>query len=107
TGITETEAHRAGFDTDRIFVKAKSKAAYYSGGEDVYVSLLLEKKSRKLLGAQVISKDTGAWRLNALALAVQQGITAEDLLFADFGYSPPFGPVWDPIIIAGSVGMRD
>ncbi|HLH85615.1 MAG TPA: FAD-dependent oxidoreductase [Thermoplasmataceae archaeon] len=105
TGITEKDADSFGINNKRIFVRAKSRAAYYPGGEDVYLSLLLQNGNRRILGAQVISKDGGAWRLNSLALAVQQKISADELFFTDFGYSPPFGPVWDPVVIAGSLGM--
>ena len=107
TGLNGRELARKGIDFRETMVKAKSKAAYYPGAEDVYVKILISKKDDRILGGQVVSKDAGAWRLNALAMAIQGGFTVEDLFYGDLGYSPPFGPVWDPIIIAASISMRD
>ena len=39
--------------------------------------------------------------------AIYSGMTVDDLFYNDLGYTPPFGPVWDPIIIAASLTMRD
>ncbi|WP_162509754.1 hypothetical protein [Thermogymnomonas acidicola] len=63
-----------------------------------------------MAGAEVFGGPGSAWRLNAVAgLISRGGSRLEDLFFADFGYSPPpFGPpVWDPIVIAASVAMRE
>ncbi|WP_393971879.1 FAD-dependent oxidoreductase [Oxyplasma meridianum] len=107
TGLNSSELKRKGIEFREKMVKAKSKAAYYPGSEDVYVKILISKENDTILGGQIVSKDGGAWRLNALAMAIQGGFTVEDLFYGDLGYSPPFGPVWDPIIIAASISMRD
>ncbi len=107
TGLNSRELARKGIEFRETMVKAKSRAAYYPGAEDVYVKILISKKDDRVLGGQIVSKDGGAWRLNALAMAIQGGFTVQDLFYGDLGYSPPFGPVWDPIIIAASIAMRD
>jgi len=107
TGLNSRELKMKGIEFKETMVKAKSKAAYYPGAEDVYVKILISKENDTVLGGQIVSKDGGAWRLNALAMAIQGHFTVEDLFYGDLGYSPPFGPVWDPIIIAASISMRD
>ncbi len=107
TGLNSRELKRKGIEFRETMVKAKSRAGYYPGAEDVYVKILISKEDDRILGGQIVSRDSGAWRLNALAMAIQGGFTVEDLFYGDLGYSPPFGPVWDPIIIAASVSMRD
>jgi NADPH-dependent 2,4-dienoyl-CoA reductase/sulfur reductase-like enzyme len=106
TGIDSPTSTKYGFAPKDIFVKAGSKAAYYEGNSNAYVKITYDSHSGRLLGAQVVSKNNGAWRLNTLAEAIYAGITMEDLFYSDLGYSPPFGPVWDPIIIAASLGMK-
>ncbi|MCW6169413.1 MAG: FAD-dependent oxidoreductase [Thermoplasmatales archaeon] len=106
TGIDSSTSIKYGFAPKDIFVKAGSKAAYYEGNLNAYVKITYDSHSGRLLGAQVVSKSNGAWRLNTLAEAIYAGITMEDLFYSDLGYSPPFGPVWDPIIIAASLGMK-
>jgi len=105
-GIDEATSLKHGFTPKEIFVKAGSKAAYYSGNTPVTIKILYDGRTERLLGAQVVSKDNGAWRLNTIAEAIYAGMTMEDLFYSDLGYSPPFGPVWDPIVIAASLGMK-
>lgn len=41
-----------------------------------------------------------AKRIDAVAMALWAGLTAEDVAAADLSYAPPFGPTLDPISIA-------
>lgn len=107
TGIGEAEAKENGFSPVTTFVKAMSRAAYYPGKTPVNMTLVYDSSSGRILGSQIISRDGGAWRLNTVATAIQGKMGIEDLFYADLGYTPPFGPVWDPIIVAASLSMRE
>ena len=107
TGIGEAEARENGFSPVTTFVKAMSRAAYYPGKTPVNMTLTYDSASGRILGSQIISRDGGAWRLNTVATAIQGKMDIEDLFYTDLGYTPPFGPVWDPIIVAASLSMRD
>lgn len=37
-------------------------------------------------------------RINAVATAITAGMTVREVGSLDFGYAPPFGPVWDPVL---------
>ncbi|EQD33054.1 NADH oxidase, partial [mine drainage metagenome] len=106
TGLTESSANKLGIPAKTVFVKAMSRAGYYPGKQPVYLNLVIDIRGGKVIGAQAVSKDGGAWRINTIAAAIQAGMRAEDLFFTDLGYSPPFGPVWDPIIIAADIAMK-
>lgn len=107
TGIGEAEAKENGFSPVTTFVKAMSRAAYYPGKTPVNMTLVYDSSSGRILGSQIISRDGGAWRLNTVATAIQGKMGIEDLFYTDLGYTPPFGPVWDPIIVAASLSMRE
>ncbi|MGC8505208.1 MAG: FAD-dependent oxidoreductase [Thermoplasmata archaeon] len=107
TGISEAEAKENGFSPVTTFVRAMSRAAYYPGKTPVNMTLMYDSASGRILGSQIISRDGGAWRLNTVAAAIQGKMDIEDLFYTDLGYTPPFGPVWDPIIVAASLSMRD
>ena len=107
TGIGEAEAKENGFSPVTTFVKAMSRAAYYPGKTPVNMTLVYDSSSGRVLGSQIISRDGGAWRLNTVATAIQGKMGIEDLFYTDLGYTPPFGPVWDPIIVAASLSMRE
>jgi NADPH-dependent 2,4-dienoyl-CoA reductase/sulfur reductase-like enzyme len=54
-----------------------------------------------LRGGAILSEGGGgAQRINVLAALLQSGGTAEDLAGLDLAYSPPFGPLADPLIQA-------
>ena len=101
------KAGKEGFSPESKIVKGKSRANYYPGGSNLSLKIVYDRKSRRLLGAEACSRDNGAWRLNTLETAIYSGMTVDDLFYNDLGYTPPFGPVWDPIIIAASLTMRD
>ncbi|MCL4452291.1 MAG: FAD-dependent oxidoreductase [Candidatus Thermoplasmatota archaeon] len=106
TGLTEEQAKKDGLDAKTIFVKGMSKAGYYPGKHPVFVTMVTENVTGRMLGAQVVSKDGAAWRVNAVAAAIQARLTAEAFFYTDLGYSPPFGPVWDPLIVAADLSMK-
>ncbi|BAB59972.1 NADH peroxidase/oxidase [Thermoplasma volcanium GSS1] len=107
TGINESRAKALGIPYEKTLIKAKSRANYYPGKQDIYVKIIYGKNDKRLLGAQVIGTDGAAWRLNTIATAIFGGFKVSDLFYDDLGYTPPFGPVWDSIVIAGSVSMRE
>jgi hypothetical protein len=39
-------------------------------------------------------------RIDMRAAAITVGATIEDLIDMDLAYSPPFIPVWDPVLVA-------
>lgn len=106
-GLSEEDSKNRGFQVESKIVTGWSRAKYYPGGSNITVKIVYDKNSKLLLGGEICSKDNGAWRLNVIATAISGKMTTEDLFYADLGYTPPFGPVWDPIIIAASLTMRD
>ncbi len=104
TGINERTAAKYNINAEKILVHGKSRSAYLNGS-DVYIKIIINKNTEKIIGAQIIDKDNGAWRLNTLAAAITSGISVSDMFYADLGYEPEYGPVWDPIIIASSLAL--
>ena len=104
-GLTKKEAIKEGFDADDIYVKTKSRAAYYPGAGSVHVKLVFDKKTARILGAQIAGKEVHR-RIDVIASAIHGKLTVMDLGYMDLSYAPPFSPVWDPILIAGNVARR-
>ena len=53
-----------------------------------------------LLGAQLMGERETAIRIDPIAIAIDRGMTTDELGFADFGYVPPFAGVWDAVAVA-------
>ena len=43
-----------------------------------------------------------ALRINPIAVAIDRGMTTDELGFMDFGYAPPFAGSWDAIAVAAN-----
>jgi hypothetical protein len=41
-------------------------------------------------------------RANTLAVAIQHRIKIDEIQQLDLAYSPPFTPLWDPILVAAN-----
>ncbi len=105
TGLTQKYADYAGIESDAVVVKASSRAHYMQGSEPIHVKLVYEKKSQRVLGAQMIGKDGVAKRIDVVAAALKAAWTLRDIANLDLAYAPPFAPVWDPLLVAANVAI--
>ncbi|MFW6240979.1 MAG: FAD-dependent oxidoreductase, partial [Thermodesulfobacteriota bacterium] len=102
TGLTVAEAEKAGFEPAAVTIKALTRAHVYPGAERIWVHMVGDQKSGRLLGAQMVAKETAAHRINAPAVGLQAGMTVAEFVQSDLAYAPPFGPVWDPALTAAN-----
>ncbi len=103
TGLSEEEAQRLGIKYEKAVIRARTKAQYYPGYAPVHVKMLADSSGR-ILGVQVLGWDhIVAAYADIAAVAIERGMTIEDLFFADIGYMPATAPVWHPLIVAARV----
>lgn len=103
TGLSEEEAQRLGIKYEKAVIKARTKAQYYPGYAQVHVKMLADSSGR-ILGVQALGWDhVVAAYADIAAVAIERGMTIEDLFFADIGYMPATAPVWHPLIVAARV----
>lgn len=107
TGLGEAEAGRAGFEVATSTVKALTRAGYYPGAEPMTVKLVYDAGSGRLLGGQIAGGTASAKRIDVLATAITAGMTVEQVLDLDLSYAPPFGGVWDPVLVAARSAVSD
>jgi len=100
TGLGTQVARQYGFDVDSQIIEAESKVGYMPGSKRIFIKLIFEKRSGRLLGAQMTGKEGVARRINALAVALHQKMSVEEIARLDFAYAPPFSAPFDPILIA-------
>jgi CoA-dependent NAD(P)H sulfur oxidoreductase len=102
SGLTEEEAADAGFDPVSVHIVSRSRAGIYPGAKRVYVSMVGDRTSGRLLGAQITGTDQVALRINAVAVALLAGMSVAEFSQSDLAYAPPFGPTWDPLLVAAN-----
>jgi CoA-dependent NAD(P)H sulfur oxidoreductase len=106
TGLCLSEAQAAGFNPETVTINSRSRAHAHRGATTIQVHMLADKESGRLLGAQMVGTEGVAQRINAAAVALQNGMTVAAFSQADLAYAPPFGPVWDPLLTAANQLMK-
>ncbi|MGH9183335.1 MAG: FAD-dependent oxidoreductase [Acidimicrobiales bacterium] len=100
TGLKESEAAAAGFEALSVVVDSTTRAGYYPGANPIKTKLVVEKRSGRLLGAQIIGREGAAKRIDVLAAVLWSELPVDEILNLDLSYAPPYSPVWDPVLIA-------
>lgn len=103
TGINEKTAKSLGIDADQVILSPMSHAGYYPGGRVMTLKVLFEKKTYRLLGAQIVGFDGVDKRIDVLATAIRAGMKAYDLTELDLAYAPPYSSAKDPVNMAGYI----
>jgi NADPH-dependent 2,4-dienoyl-CoA reductase/sulfur reductase-like enzyme len=104
TGLNEQEAADAGFEAFAASIDTTTRAGYFPGATPIRVRIVVETSSGRLLGAQIVGEEGAAKRIDVLATAIWNEMTVEEVVSLDLSYAPPFGPVWDPALIAARAG---
>lgn len=103
TGLSETEAKSFGFDTISSTMTKKDRAGYMPNAENITLKLVVDRRSRKILGAQSFGGRDADKRVNTIASAIQAEQTVDDFLNLDMTYAPPFSTAVDPLLSAALV----
>ncbi|MEB2836114.1 MAG: FAD-dependent oxidoreductase [Desulfurococcales archaeon] len=107
TGLSKSEAEKAGFKAIEASLEARTNAHYLPGGTRFKLKVVADEDSGRLLGAQAVGRDSSVfWRVNVVASLLTVGATVWDLFTSDIGYAPTVAPVWDALIIASRLLMR-
>ncbi|WP_440106805.1 FAD-dependent oxidoreductase [Streptosporangium sp. H16] len=100
TGLTTAAAREAGFEPVGGIVESTTRAGYYPGAREMKIKTIADRRTGRLLGAQIVGQEGAAKRIDALAVAIWHEMTVEEMSGLDLSYAPPFAPVWDPVLIA-------
>lgn len=99
-GPTTPQLEAAGIKPLVGKVRAFTLPDYYPGRKEIYVKVLAHPETGKILGAQIVGEDRVHMRINAFAVAIQAGMTVQELAQLETAYCPPAAPTVDPITIA-------
>lgn len=103
TGLTEKQARELDPDIESVIWAGPDMPHYMPRSKPLIIKLVASKRSRKLLGAQVVGPGGADKRLDVAASTLYFGGTVDDLAGIDLGYAPPFAPPIDPIATAAHV----
>jgi NADPH-dependent 2,4-dienoyl-CoA reductase/sulfur reductase-like enzyme len=106
TGLSTEDASAESVPVVSARVEALDRAAYYPTAQKIWVKLIAERESRKLVGAQVVGYGEASKRIDIAATAITAGMRVDELAQLDLAYSPPYGNLWDPLLIAAQAVLR-
>jgi NADPH-dependent 2,4-dienoyl-CoA reductase/sulfur reductase-like enzyme len=99
TGLTEAEATAAGLEYAVATLDSTTTAGYWPEAASLRLKVLAERGSSRLLGAQIVGGPGSGKRIDVLATALWNNMRADDLMYVDLSYAPPFASVWEPVLI--------
>lgn len=97
TGLTEKEAKESGYNVESVIVPIEDKAHYYPGSGLIFIKLIADKNTEKVLGAQVFGKGNVDKQIDVVATAITFNAKISDLQNLDLAYAPPFSTAISPI----------
>jgi NADPH-dependent 2,4-dienoyl-CoA reductase/sulfur reductase-like enzyme len=106
TGISEAEAAEAGIDVVAATIKDRTRAGYFPGVGPIWVKLVCDPGSGRLLGGQIVGVEGAAKRIDVVATCVWAGLTVGEIELLDLGYAPPYSGVYDPVLIAARAAAK-
>lgn len=108
TGLTERQAREMGYDAAAAMIKAFDRVETQPGAREMWVKLVAERGTGRLLGGQVVGYDLSgvSGRIDVIAAALTARMDAETFSHLDLSYAPPFAQVWDPLLVAANVLQR-
>ena len=106
TGLTYEEALKQGFDADFIYTEDAHRVTYYPDPKYIFLKLVFDRKTSKILGATASGTDGVARRIDILSTAIYAGLTVYDLENLETCYAPQYGAPKDNVNIAGFVASN-
>ena len=99
-GLSLKEAKEAYYDGVAHTIRAQSHVGIMPGAKEILFTLIADRKTRRLLGANVIGDRGAILRANTLAVAIRHGMLIDEVEQFDLIYTPPYAPLWDGSAIA-------
>jgi len=102
TGLSEKEAIKEGYEVEVCFNIKPDKPEYFHGKEMV-IKAVADRKTGRMLGAQIIGMSGVDKRIDIFVTAISFGAKASDLFHLDLAYAPPFSTTKDPVMYTGMI----
>lgn len=101
TGMTETAALAANMNVKNVTITENYRPEFMPTYEQVTLKIVYEADTRRIVGAQVLSKVDLTQSINTLSVCIQNGMTMEELSFVDFFFQPHYNKPWNLLNQAG------
>ena len=101
-GLTEKRLKERKIPFKKLYLHPAAHASYYPGGSRMDLKLLFGLDG-KIFGAQIVGSQGVDKRIDSIAQAMRNGLTAPELGELELAYAPPYSSAKDPVNFAGFV----
>lgn len=104
-GMTFRQAIAAGFDPVFAVISQPDHAHFYPSPHFIYMTLIADRRTRKILGIEAAGKNGQAVkaRVDAVAVMLKHGVDVDEICTFETSYAPPFSSAMDIINNAGNI----
>ncbi len=108
TGLSERIAKDAGYDIVTAYSEVTSKFPIMPGAKKIHLKLIVEKASKRLLGAQLLAEEPVTDKIDTLTLAIQNKFTVEQLSQLSYSSQPyqSYYPAANLLVLAAEEALK-
>jgi len=106
TGVSVGRAEQAGLQVREAFGTFMNGPHYYPDHGKLFLKLVYEQGSQRLLGLQALGAGDTVKRADVFAALLHRDGKLEDLLDLEFCYAPPYNGAIDPLHALGCVALN-
>jgi NADPH-dependent 2,4-dienoyl-CoA reductase/sulfur reductase-like enzyme len=100
TGLSEKAAKKAGFKPLVTDYSALQKPAFMPQNNEVKIRIVYDADTRRVLGAQMASRENISMGIHMFSLAIEEGVTIDKLKLLDIFFLPHFNQPYNYITMA-------
>ncbi|MBN1845227.1 MAG: FAD-dependent oxidoreductase, partial [Sedimentisphaerales bacterium] len=106
SGLNEQTARDLGYEVTTVLAPSPDREHFVPGAKTLMLKLVVDTKSRQLLGAQAIGPGHPDKRIDVATMAIGGRMTVDQVANLDLCYAPRFSPVMDNLITAANIARN-
>ncbi|WP_031542483.1 FAD-dependent oxidoreductase [Mesoplasma photuris] len=100
-GVSVEGAKRMGMEVEEKFFTDNDRPEFMSTTKQVWFKVIWDKKTRRIVGAQIASENNHTEVMYMMALGIQKGLTIDELPLVDIFFLPHFNKPYNFVTLAG------
>lgn len=103
TGINERRAKELNINYETVITTPVTNASYYPIYSNLFIKVIYERKTKRILGGQIIGKKDVDKPIDTLSTLIYKNGTSDDLVDIDLAYSPVYSSPKNPLNMIGFI----
>jgi rhodanese-related sulfurtransferase len=106
TGCTAALARQRGLRPWSAWISAHDRAHYWPEATEIFLKLVYESPSLRVLGVQAVGAGEVAKRVDVATQLIAHGATLQDFAQLEHAYAPPYAPAMEPLAVAAHAALN-